>query len=92
MLPDCFTLSASPARVVELADTGDLKSPGRLRPCGFESRPGYRPRWFAKPRQTRSHHSPNGAAAAENHLGICATVKPLATRPTHGGYHGVFAF
>lgn len=26
---------------MELADTGDLKSPGRLRPCGFESRPGY---------------------------------------------------
>lgn len=24
-----------------MADTGDLKSPGRLRPCGFESRPGY---------------------------------------------------
>ena len=32
--------------MVELADTGDLKSPGRLRPCGFESRPGHRAQWL----------------------------------------------
>lgn len=29
------------AQVVELADTGDLKSPGQMRLCGFESRPGH---------------------------------------------------
>lgn len=29
------------AQVVELADTGDLKSPGRFRLCGFESRLGH---------------------------------------------------
>ena len=28
--------------VVELVDTGDLKSPGPKRPCGFESRPCYK--------------------------------------------------
>ena len=27
--------------MVELADTGDLKSPGQMRLCGFESRSGY---------------------------------------------------
>lgn len=38
---NCIETTTTPARVVELADTGDLKSPGQMRLCGFESRPGH---------------------------------------------------
>ena len=39
--PKLSPFCSANAQVVELADTGDLKSPGQMRLCGFKSRPGH---------------------------------------------------
>ena len=45
-------VGGTPARVVKLVDTWDLKSQGRQLPCEFESRPGHRLSDFINTRKT----------------------------------------